>query len=466
MFSYVQTFVSAFFLFFIVLMGYAHNISQKLHDFWEVIEILVPHHRYAKKSKTGEGVNGGGEVGRGGGGGGEHKTPRSHNIVKWHSEKFGYIVEEYNVTTEDGFILHLERIKKKTDTRNESATEHQSNANTTQKMGRPVILQHGLFQSSGIFVVANKHKSLAYFLVDLGYDVWLGNNRGVYNKHSKLSTNDEAYWDWNLHELGRYDFPALIKFVAQQTKQKVVYVGHSQGNAQAFVGFSLNPDIAQHVDLFVAMAPAYYVNQFRHWSLRFIQKLPDRAFWLLFGSRSFIEIMHPCQAYLPHRMFSSFAYTMFAYLFGWTSDKWKRGLKPTIFQTTPRPISTKLIKHWLAVSKTGKLAHHDPDSPQYCEYLLSNIHCPVAVFWGKSDSLVDGEKLLKSLKADGVSVVFEVGVEGYEHMDLIWAEDAVQKVFEPLVGLLEKHTKKTHSTVSNGKGKKKVAEWLQHRQQN
>jgi len=297
-------------------------------------------------------------------------------------------------------------------------------------------------------VVANKHKSLAFYLVDLGYDVWLGNNRGVYDKHVEFSTKDHAYWDWSLHELGRYDFSAMVKYVAQHTKQKVVYVGHSQGNAQAFVGLALSPEIAENLDLFVAMAPAYYVNEFKHWSLRLIQKLPDNLFWLIFGSKSFIHIMHPCQQFFHERIFSSFAYTLFAYLFGWPSDKWKKGSKPAIFQTTPRPISTRLIQQWLKVSKSGKLSNYGPLSEK-TEYPLSRITCPVAVFYGKSDSLVDGEKLVNNLKQEGVNVVYDVGVDGYEHMDLIWACDAVETVFQPLVNVFEKVGKNPPSTTSH-----------------
>jgi len=296
-----------------------------------------------------------------------------------------------------------------------------------------------LFQSSGIFVVANQHQSLAFYLVEQGYDVWMGNNRGVHGKHTHLTSEDEQYWDWSLDELGRYDFPALVRFVAQQTNQKIIYCGHSQGNAQAFVGLAINPDLAKDIEIFVAMAPAYYVNPFRHWSLKALQKFPTTLFNTLFGNKSFIPIMHTCQHYFHKRLFSSFSYTMFSYLFGWTSEKWNSGLKPAIFLTTPRPISTKLIQHWLKVSEIGKLFYYGSEKTgkPMC-YELEKIRCPVAVFWGKVDSMVDGKKLINDLREKGVNVIFEHGVDGYEHMDLVWANDAVDMVFKPLVDVLEK----------------------------
>uniref|UniRef100_A0A6B2L7M9 Partial AB-hydrolase lipase domain-containing protein n=1 Tax=Arcella intermedia TaxID=1963864 RepID=A0A6B2L7M9_9EUKA len=312
-----------------------------------------------------------------------------------------------------------------------------------KKRGHPVLLQHGLFQSAGIFVVSNKKKSLAYYLCDLGYDVWLGNNRGVYEDHSHLTSKDPRYWDWNIHDLGRFDFPTMVQYVHTQTEQRVTFIGHSQGNAQAFAGLCHDPDIAQYLDLFVALAPAYYVNDFKHWSLKLLQKLPDSVFELIFGSTSFIPIMHKCQLFFHKRIFSSFAYIMFAYLFGWTSDRWKKGRKPAIFQTTPRPISTKLIRNWLDISRSGRLKsqeYSDIAQARVAEerhYELGNVKCPVAVFWGKGDSLVDGERLVVEMRKIGVNLVFELGIEGYEHMDLLWAGDVVEKVFKHLERLLE-----------------------------
>jgi len=271
-----------------------------------------------------------------------------------------------------------------------------------------------------------------FYLVDQGYDVWLGNNRCVYDRHMELTTSDPAYWDWTLDDLARYDFPATVKFVAKQTQQKIVYCGHSQGNAQAFAGLSINPELANYILLFVAMAPAYFLNEFDHWSLRTLANLSDKYYSHFFGTKSFIPIMHLCQYYLHQRIFSSFAYNMFAYLFGWTSERWQKGKKPAIFMTTPRPISTKLIQHWLKISKSGKLISYTNDEP----YLLEHIKCPVAVFWGKGDGLVDGKKLVESLYEAHVKVVYSKGIEKYEHLDILWAQDAIENVFNPFLGLL------------------------------
>jgi len=258
------------------------------------------------------------------------------------------------------------------------------------------------------------------------------------------------YWDWCLDDLGRFDFPAMVRYVNECTNQKVVYVGHSQGNAQAFVGLSTCVDLSKHVRLFVAMAPAYFVNGFKHWTLQGLQNLSEVTFDRLFGEKSFVAIMHDVQKHAHPRIFSSLAYNMYAYVFDWTDGNWRTGQKPAIFQTTPRPISTKLTKHWMHISRNGRLLPFYPsrvddakedfqsgpiDAALYPSYPLSPIRCPVAVFSGGSDQLVDAARLVSQLKEEGVNVVYSEEIPNYEHMDLVWGSEVIEKVWAKVIAL-------------------------------
>ena len=55
----------------------------------------------------------------------------------------------------------------------------------------------------------------AFMLAKAGFDVWLGNNRGVeYSEgHVNLTTKDEAYWNFDFEEMGLYDVPAEIDYI-------------------------------------------------------------------------------------------------------------------------------------------------------------------------------------------------------------------------------------------------------------
>lgn len=127
----------------------------------------------------------------------------------------GFFYEEYTVTTADGYILDVYRIKSK-DT----------------EAGAPVVFfQHGLLSCATTWIIHYPDLAPAFVMVKNGYDVWLGNNRGTTfsRKHIKLNPDkDRKFWAYSFTELGDFDLPAQIDFVLEKTKaEKLSYVGHS-----------------------------------------------------------------------------------------------------------------------------------------------------------------------------------------------------------------------------------------------
>ena len=98
----------------------------------------------------------------------------------------GYPVENHFVTTQDGFILNMQRIP------------HGWNKTRSPSPKPVVFLQHGLTMDSTNWILNGRSESLAYILADRGFDVWLGNIRGnrYSQKHIKLDPSDEEFWDW------------------------------------------------------------------------------------------------------------------------------------------------------------------------------------------------------------------------------------------------------------------------------
>ena len=90
------------------------------------------------------------------------------------------------------------------------------------------------------YAVAGVGKPMPLILADKGYDVWMGNNRGTeYSRGNNLSltTKDEKYWAFTYEEMGKYDDPANIKKIKEVTgKDKIFYMGYSQGTIQMFYG--------------------------------------------------------------------------------------------------------------------------------------------------------------------------------------------------------------------------------------
>lgn len=73
--------------------------------------------------------------------------------------------------------------------------------------------------------------------------------------------------------------------------------------------------------------------------------------------------------------------------------------------------------------------HHDATRGKYAWY---NSQFPPLVLWvAGADDLVDGRRLLRRFdraREPHVRVVHKKIIEGYEHLDVIWAMDAIEKV--------------------------------------
>jgi pimeloyl-ACP methyl ester carboxylesterase len=107
------------------------------------------------------------------------------------------------------------------------------------------LLQHGLESDASQWVLNVPSKAPAFNLVDAGYDVWMGNNRGcAYSvMHKTLDPNSKhdaaKYWDFDYEDMGMKDLNAEIDFILSATGQtSVSYVGHSEGTTQMFIALT------------------------------------------------------------------------------------------------------------------------------------------------------------------------------------------------------------------------------------
>ncbi len=203
-------------------------------------------------------------------------------------------LEHHWVRTEDGNTIIMHRIRHATNRTN----------------GRVVMMQHGLLETSAAFVLHGE-QSISIKLANLGYDVWLGNNRSnIYGQviqteknddddyEIKFSsrTNDPSFWQYSIDDLIQYDFPAMAKYVKETTKvEKIDFIGMSQGAAQATCSMTVQPELRNIFNHMVLLSPALRLKKTTNWLLRLFIQAPTK----LLGSNEFFIPLHMAQLLLP-----------------------------------------------------------------------------------------------------------------------------------------------------------------------
>lgn len=295
----------------------------------------------------------------------------------YYARRVGLDVEEFEVQTEDGFIIDLWHVYDPREydalSENDRSTRGPGLFTGDIRSGKklkdpsaprkyPVLLIHGLLQSAGAYCV-NDEQSLAFWLCKSGYDVWLGNNRcGFKPKHVLLDYSDPRMWCWNIRQMGVFDLPALTSRVLYETGfAKCGLIAHSQGTTETFVALAKEqrPDLGEKFSVFCALAPAVYAGPLiGKMHFKFMQVITPGMFRLMFGIHSFIPIMMTMHDILPGRLYGWMGYKVFSFLFDWSDSKWDRGLRNRMFQFAPVYVSSESMRWWLGRECFAKHVSH------------------------------------------------------------------------------------------------------------
>lgn len=384
-------------------------------------------------------------------------------------EIFGYQAEEHIVRTTDGYLLGVHRIggPKESRWRKESGN-----------YVRPIVyLHHGLLMNSEIWVCnVDPRQSLPFMLAEMGYDVWLGNNRGnkYSKKHISRRPDDPEFWNFSIDEFAFYDIPDTIDYILNCTGQKeLTYIGFSQGSAQGFAALSINPQLNRKVKLFIAISPAMAPPNLGNSIVNSLMCASPSLMYLFFGRK----IIMKSAAFWQLVMLPA----LYVRIIDWSVDslfKWK-----CLNITYPQKLasyahlysytSVKTVVHWFQIIKNKRFHLFDDDmgrsfgtgSSFYraAPFPTKNIMTPIVLIYGKSDSLVDIKCMLSELPDDAAAV----GIPNHEHLDMIWGKDVDSLIFPYIFSALRRvngvkeRTRRRSSGASSIKSKSSLAESLE-----
>jgi hypothetical protein len=268
-------------------------------------------------------------------------------------------------------------------------------------------------------------------------------------------------------------------------------VSHSQGTTQTFVALAKEqrPDLGEKLTVFCALAPAAYAGPLvGKMYFKFMRVITPAMFRLMFGIHAFIPFMMKMHKLLNPRLYGWLGYKVFAFLFNWTDTRWDRDLRDRMFQFAPVYVSAESMRWWLGrecfakhkcilstkeewraeeredheqeqrnsiltdvdrdisgqaeVDRSEKKAEEKKHKRAKGSRAWYNSQVPPLALWVcGNDCLVDGDKLLRRFergREPHVKVVHSKVIAEYEHLDVIWAMDAVDQVFKEVREVLWK----------------------------
>ncbi|PKA57952.1 Triacylglycerol lipase 2 [Apostasia shenzhenica] len=375
---------------------------------------------------------------------------------------FGYPCEDHTVTTKDGYILSLQRIP----------GGRPGSASSGNKI--PILLQHGLFMVGyrywdGLtWFVNSPNESLGYVLADEGYDVWIANTRGtIYSlAHTSLSSNDPAYWDWSWDELVGYDLPAFVGYVYEKTgKQKIHYVGHSLGTLIALGSFS-EQNLISMVRSAALLSPIAYLDQLPSPFMQGAARLYLGEELYQLGITRFNPNGEEAQKLLARlcQLSGINCYDLMTAITGQNCclnsstvqifldhEPQSSSTKNLIHLTQNSDLSVNQTVSKSAVVRTGTVTKYDyGDGGKNMEhygqstppaYNIAGIPAdfPLFLSYGGADILsdvADVRHLLGVLAGHDAKAQY---IGEYAHADFIFAVNAKQKVYDPMVAFFKQH---------------------------
>lgn len=357
--------------------------------------------------------------------------------------KNGFPTEEHRITTDDGYILTTFRILPK--------------CKENLKL-YPILLVHGILDSSDTWIVAGEKLGLAYILARNCYDVWACNHRGnTYSRrHTKLKANkDYEFWNYSFDEHGNFDVPATIDYILEKTqKPKVFYAGHSMGTTDFFVMTSLRPEYNQKVQISIHLGPVA-------WMTNIISPVPlalapnVREIKQLFDDTGFREILakqqiiHFIIEILCHFATKAVCEAGLALTTGHEQGSIDPKILSIGFGHLFSGTSSKTLAHFgqlISYKKfrrfdegtEGNVKRYNSRSPP--DYNVSQITSPVVLISGQNDWLSTLKDLdILSAKLPNLIEHYVVPVPKWSHHNHLWDIRSLKLVMPKILDYLERY---------------------------
>ncbi|KAF6206062.1 hypothetical protein GE061_017287 [Apolygus lucorum] len=388
------------------------------------------------------------------------------NSIRLLIEGNGYGYENYTVTTEDGYLLNLNRIV------------HPNR--TGSDRGYPLLLVNGYFMQSEAWLVQQELDSnLGFVFADKGYDVWLGDQRGTERSkgHINQTIDESKLWDFTYHETGVYDFPAFIDFILNKTNHEdLIFSCMSLGCTFHSVLGSKRPSYNQKIRAAIYFVPVISnnrqpeeLNSFVYLMLRTVPALTEiseksgRIEWHPNLGNLKKEFYHVCRL-LGYNLYRLFAKIMFGSGFHIPHEK-----MCNVIALSMGGASSRVTKHIVQVFDNAGFSEFDYGREENLKkygtalpplYDLKKITTPIAFYYSDIDQFTSPKGLQKTIKLLG-GPSYTCELPNFNHLDVA-AGSTFRFVLPDVINLLDSLTGRSNDTEKFKSGKCPSMEWIRH----
>ncbi|GMY13106.1 Triacylglycerol lipase 2 [Fagus crenata] len=356
----------------------------------------------------------------------------------------GYKCQELEVTTQDGYILSLQRIPE----------GRVGGTAGTKSKKQPVLIQHGVLVDGMTWLLNPPEQDLPLILADNGFDVWIANTRGTRfsRRHVSLDPSQPAFWNWSWDELVTFDLPAVFDFVYGQTGQKIDYVGHSLGTLVGLASFS-EGKLVNQLKSAAFLSPIAYLSHMKSALGVIAAKAFVGEITTLLGLAEFNPKGEPVGDFLKSLCANPAVdcYDLLSELTG-KNCCLNSSTVDLFLLNEPQSTSTKNMVHLSQTVRNGVVAKYNYGRPDYNLmhygdvippiYNLSNIphELPIFFSYGGLDALSDVRDvtlLLDSFKFHDVDKLSVQFIKDYAHADFIMGVNAKDIVYNQVVAFFK-----------------------------
>ena len=293
-----------------------------------------------------------------------------------------------------------------------------------KKIGKPIILCHGMSANRFIFDMENG-PSLAEFLKSQNREVWVAELRGSgYSRRPGFLLSDSPL-NWGFDDHLNYDVKAIIQHVIGETgADSVHWIGHSMGGMLIEAHLARNKP--SNVASALALASPTDFSEMGNHAFRYALKMRWIFKIVLFQSFRFrwLNVFFP----LPNSRLASFQYS-----FVWKISN--GGMARKISAIGAEFVSSSVL--WLDMARfLAEKKFADPFGRSYLEALDAS-RTPLLAICGTKDLMAPQKAVLSVCKAGTSNCVRESVVLGkqtgslhdYGHMDILIGDRAYEEVF-------------------------------------